>query len=184
MRFHPTAIAGAYFVELEAHADERGLFARTFCQDAFAAAGIAFSVVQGNISRNPKAGTMRGMHYQIAPHEEPKLVQCVRGRIFDVAVDLRSDEPSYRRCVCTELSVDGNRLFYIPAGCAHGFLTLEDNSDVLYHMGAAFVPDAGRGVRWDDPAFAIPWPFRPCLISARDASYANYAAPSEFDAAH
>jgi dTDP-4-dehydrorhamnose 3,5-epimerase len=179
VRFQPTAIAGAFFIELDAHKDERGLFARTFCEKAFAEAGIDMRVVQANISRNPHAGTLRGMHYQAAPHEEPKLVQCVGGRIFDVAIDLRRNSRSYRRSACIELSADDDRLFFIPAGCAHGFLTLEDNSDVFYYMGAAFVPGAARGVRWDDPAFEIPWPAPPRLISPRDASYADYVLPNE-----
>jgi dTDP-4-dehydrorhamnose 3,5-epimerase len=182
VRFEPTAIEGVFFVELDAQEDERGSFARTFCEQVFAQAGINIRIVQTNISRNASAGTLRGMHYQVHPHEEPKLVQCVRGRIFDVAIDLRCDTPSYRRAVCTELSAEENRLFFIPPGCAHGFLTLEDNSDVFYYMGAAFVPGAALGVRWDDPAFTIPWPARPRLISARDASYANYAIPGEVGA--
>jgi dTDP-4-dehydrorhamnose 3,5-epimerase len=107
-------------------------------------------------------------------HEAAKLVQCVRGRVFDVALDLRSELPSFGLCVCTELSADGNRLFYIPNGCAHGFLTLEDNSDLVYYMADAFVAGAERGVRWDDPAFKIPWPSPPLLMSDRDASYPDY----------
>lgn len=176
MQFEPIAIAGAFFVELDVHQDERGLFSRTFCEQAFAQAGISLHVVQTNVSCNPTAGTLRGMHYQAPPHEEPKLIQCVRGRIFDVAIDLRFDAPSYRRWVCTELSADENRLFFIPPGCAHGFLTLEDNSDVLYYMGAAFVAGSGRGVRWNDPAFKIPWPKPPLLISARDAKFEDFCS--------
>ena len=174
MRFQPTEIAGAFFIELDVHVDERGSFARTFCEDVFAEAGAAIRTVQANISRNPKAGTLRGMHFQAPPHEEAKLVQCVRGRIFDVAVDLRRDAPSFGRCAYTELSADGTRLFLIPKGCAHGFLTLEDNSDVLYYMGDAFVPGVGQGVRWNDPAFRIPWPAAPLLISERDAAYPDF----------
>lgn len=178
MRFEPTAIAGAFFVELDAHEDERGLFARTFCEQDFAQAGIDMRVVQANISRNPKAGTLRGMHYQAPPHDDAKLIQCIRGRIFDVAIDLRRDTPSRGRSVCIELSADGTRLFFIPGGCAHGFLTLEDQSDVFYYMGTPFVPGAGRGVRWDDPAFDVRWPEKPRLMSARDAAYADYRLPS------
>jgi dTDP-4-dehydrorhamnose 3,5-epimerase len=178
VRFEPTAIVGAFLVELDAHEDERGLFARTFCEQAFAQADIDMRVVQTNISRNPTAGTLRGMHVQDPPNEEAKLIQCVRGRIVDVAIDLRRDASSYRRSVCTELAAEDNRLFFISPGCAHGFLTLEGNSDVCYYMGAAFVPGAGRGVRWNDPAFDIPWPQRPRLISARDASYPDYAISS------
>jgi dTDP-4-dehydrorhamnose 3,5-epimerase len=180
VRFEPTAIDGAFFVELDAHQDERGLFARTFCEQAFAQAGIDMRIVQTNISRNPTAGTLRGMHYQIAPHEEAKLIQCIRGRIFDVAIDLRRDASSFRRSVCTELAANENRLFLVAPGCAHGFLTLEDDSDIFYYMGAAFVPGSGRGVRWNDPTFKIPWPTSPRLISARDAEYPDYALSGEF----
>ena len=138
-------------------------------------AGIDMRIIQTNVSRNPNAGTLRGMHYQARPYEEPKLIQCVRGRIFDVAIDLRCHTPSYKRSVCTVLSAEDNRLFFIPPGCAHGFLTLEGNTDVFYYMGAAFVPDAARGVRWNDPAFEIQWPRPPSLISLRDAAYPDYA---------
>ena len=172
MRFEPTIIAGAFFIELDVHQGERALFARTFCEKAFAQAGIDLRVVQTNVSSNLTAGTLRGMQYQAPPHEEPKLIQCVRGRVFDVAIDLRLNAP--RRYVCTELSADENRLFFIPPGCAHGFLTLEDNSDVFYYMGAAFAPDSGRGIRWDDPAFKIRWPMPPRLISPRDAAYVDF----------
>ena len=174
MRFQPTEIDGAFFIELDTHVDERGLFARTFCEDVFAKAGAPIRAVQANISRNPKMGTLRGMHFQAPPHEEIKLIQCVRGRVFDVALDLRRDGLSFGRTVATELSADGNRLFLIPKGCAHGFLTLEDNSDLLYYMGDAFVPGAGQGLRWNDPAFKIPWPAAPRLISERDATYPDY----------
>jgi len=174
LRFQPTEIDGAFFIELDSHVDERGLFARTFCEDVFAKAGAPMRTVQANISRNPKMGTLRGMHFQKPPHEEIKLIQCVRGRVFDVALDLRRDGLSFGRTVATELSADGNRLFLIPKGCAHGFLTLEDNSDLLYYMGDAFVPGAGQGLRWNDPAFKIPWPAAPRLISERDATYPDY----------
>jgi dTDP-4-dehydrorhamnose 3,5-epimerase len=174
VRFEPTAIAGAFFVELDVHEDERGLFARAFCEQIFAQAGINMRIIQTNISRNPTAGTLRGMHFQAPPHEEPKLIQCVRGRIFDVAIDLRCHSPSYKRSASTQLAAEDNRLFFIPPGCAHGFLTLEGNCDVLYYMGAAFVLGAARGVRWNDPVFEIPWPRLPNLMSERDASYADY----------
>ena len=174
MRFVETGLEGARFVELEVHRDERGAFARTWCAEEFAAAGIDLGLVQCNISHNPAAGTLRGLHFQRPPHGEPKLVQCVRGRIFDVAVDLRRSSPSFGKWAGAELSADSDRLFYIPAGCAHGFLTLEPDSDVLYYMGAPFVSGAGAGVRWDDPAFAIAWPGVPQLISDRDAHYPDF----------
>jgi dTDP-4-dehydrorhamnose 3,5-epimerase len=176
VRFAPTAIAGAFAVELELQADDRGDFARTFCAREFAAAGAPFQVVQTSLSRNRRAGTLRGMHYQAPPHQEAKLVQCVRGRIFDAAIDLRPGSPTYRRVAALELDADGALAFFIPAGCAHGFLTLQDASDVLYYMDTAFVAGVGRGVRWDDPAFAIPWPAPPRVISPRDAAYEDFGA--------
>jgi dTDP-4-dehydrorhamnose 3,5-epimerase len=174
MRFISTALAGVMVIELDAVEDERGFFARIFCQNEFADAGIEMQPRQLNLSHNAHALTMRGLHYQAAPHAESKLVQCVRGRIFDVALDLRSDSPSYRRWFGLELAPHLRQTLYIPAGCAHGFLTLEKASDVYYVMGQSFVPEAGRGVRWNDPAFGIDWPARPELISKRDRSFPNF----------
>lgn len=174
MRFTPTPVAGAMIVELDGHADSRGYFARTFCEADFAEAGLAMRVVQTNISHNPHKGTLRGMHYQEGPYGEPKAVQCASGRIFDVAVDLRPDSPSYRRWAGVELSPRANRLFFIPRGCAHGFLTLEAGSDIVYLMGARYVAGAGRGVRWNDPAFSIAWPGIPTEMSERDANYPDF----------
>ena len=175
MEFRPTAIAGAFIVELAPQADERGSFARTFCTDEFARAGIDFDAVQVNLSRNIARHTLRGMHCQAEPHAEAKLVQCTRGRIFDVAIDLRRTSPSWKAVVSVELDADANQLFYIPPGCAHGFLTLEAHSDLLYYMGTRFVPGVGLGVRWDDPAFGVDWPAAPAVISDRDATYPDYA---------
>ncbi len=174
MRFVPTAVDCARIVEVEGHEDLRGYFARTFCEDEFARAGIAMRVVQTNVSRNPRRLTLRGLHYQAEPHGEAKVVHCVRGRIFDVAVDLRPYSPSYCGWASVELSADDNRVFYIPRGCAHGFLTLEESSDVVYLMGAPFVPGSAHGVRWNDPAFNIAWPTMPVEISERDATYPDY----------
>ena len=175
MQFLPTAIVGAFLVEPAAQADERGRFARLFCATAFTAAGIDFAPVQVNVSRNPAAETLRGMHTQTAPHAEAKLVQCIRGRIFDVAIDLRRQSPTFGCHVAVDLAADDDRLFYIPPGCAHGFLTRTPDSDVLYYMGTAFVPGVGTGVRWNDPAFGIAWPSAPTIISDRDATYPDYA---------
>ena len=174
MRFVPTAVEGAFIVELEPQIDDRGSFARTFCETEFAAAGIDFRPVQLNLSRNPRGNTLRGLHLQNDPHGEAKLVQCVRGQIFDVAVDLRPASPTFRAHATVELDANEDWLFYIPQGCAHGFLTLAADSDVLYHMGTAFVPGVARGVRWDDPAFDIAWPVRPKVISDRDASWPDF----------
>jgi len=171
MRFLATELAGVLLVEAEPRGDERGGFARLHCPDEFAAASQPFAPAQTSLSRNPRAFTLRGMHYQRPPHAETKLVRCVRGRIFDVALDLRSDSPTYRRWVGVELSADNLRGLYIPEGVAHGFLTLEADSDVLYQIAPKYEPGHEAGVRWDDPAFAIVWPAPPALISPRDATY-------------
>jgi len=174
MRFIPSPLTGVVTIELDAVEDERGFFARTFCIDDFARAGIALMPKQANISHNADALTLRGMHYQAPPYGEPKLVQCVRGRIFDVAVDLRPESPSFRQWFGVELAPAMRRMLFVPAGCAHGFLTLEPDSDVFYLMGQTFTPDAARGVRWNDPAFGIVWPTTPRCISSRDAAYPDF----------
>jgi dTDP-4-dehydrorhamnose 3,5-epimerase len=176
MRFAETAIPGVVAVDVEPREDERGAFARLQCPDEFAAAGHPFVPAQTSLSRNPGAGTLRGMHYQPEPHAETKLVRVVRGRMFDVAVDLRPASPTYRRWVSAELSADNARALLVPRGVAHGFLTLEADTDVLYQIGPAFQPGHEAGVRWDDPAFAIAWPARPALISPRDATYPDFRA--------
>jgi dTDP-4-dehydrorhamnose 3,5-epimerase len=175
MRFVETEIPGVLVVEADPRADERGAFARLHCPDEFAAGGRPFEPAQTSLSRNPTAGTLRGLHYQPAPHAETKLVRCVRGRIFDVAVDLRPDSPTHRRWVGVELSADNLRGLFIPKGVAHGFMTLEPDSDVLYQIAPRYEPGHDAGVRWDDPAFAVAWPVAPALISPRDATYPDYA---------
>jgi dTDP-4-dehydrorhamnose 3,5-epimerase len=175
MRFSPTQIAGVVVVDLEAAADDRGFFARLHCPDDFAAAGHPFAPVQTSLSRNTAAHTLRGLHYQDAPQAEVKLVRAVRGRIFDVSVDLRPGSPTYLHWVGYELSADTGRAMLVPEGVAHGFLTLEPQTDVLYQISPAFKAGYDRGVRWDDPAFGIVWPAPPAVISPRDASYADHA---------
>jgi len=172
--FRPTEIAGVHIVDLEPIADARGSFARSYCADAFAAAGIELAVAQTNLSRNTKRGTLRGLHYQAEPAPDPKLVRCTAGRIFDVAVDLRPASPTFCRWVGAELDGERQNALFVPAGCAHGFLTLSDDAEVTYLMGAAYVPELARGVRWNDPAFAIAWPFPPAVMSERDATYADF----------
>ena len=174
MRFIEQKIAGVFVVEAEPHCDSRGYFARVFCEEEFRAAGIAFSPPQINLSGNAKKHTLRGMHFQNPPHAEAKFVRAVRGRAYDVVVDLRKGSRTERQWFGAEL--DANRIngIYVPEGCAHGFLTLEDHTDILYQMGRAFVAGAGQGVRWDDPAFAIDWPAKPAVISERDATYPDY----------
>lgn len=174
MRFVPTPIAGVVRVEAEPHSDDRGLFARLHCPEEFAAAGIAFAPAQTSVSRNPRAGTLRGMHYQAAPHAETKLVRVTAGRVFDVAVDLRPDSPTYRQWTGCELSAENLTALYIAEGIAHGFLTLEPDTDVQYQIAPAYRPGHDAGVRWNDPAFGIAWPASPALISERDAGYPDF----------
>lgn len=174
MRFTETEIAGVVVADIEPHTDERGAFARLHCPDDFAAAGHPFAPAQTSLSRNARAGTLRGLHYQPHPYSETKLVRCVRGRIFDVAVDLRPDSPTHRRWTGAELSADNGRALLMGEGIAHGFISLEDDSDVLYMITPAYTPGREAGVRWDDPAFGIAWPLAPWVISARDASYPDY----------
>lgn len=174
MHIEKTPIDGVYTVDLDPRGDARGFFARTYCRRAFADAGIALDVVQSNLSSNTHRGTLRGMHFQAAPKPDPKLVRCVRGAIFDVAVDLRPESSSFRKWFASELSARNGRAMFVPAGCAHGFLTLEDESDVLYLMGEAYEPSLARGVRWDDPAFAIAWPSIPAVMSPRDRAYPDF----------
>ncbi len=176
MNFQQTELPGVTVIELEQLEDERGFFARSYCASEFAGHGLSASFVQTNISFNRERRTLRGMHYQAEPAPEPKLIRCTRGAIFDVAVDLRGDSPSYCRWVGVELTRDNHRALYVPPGCAHGFITLEKDADVHYMMGAAYVPELARGVRWNDPAFAIRWPLEPALMSERDANYADFVA--------
>jgi dTDP-4-dehydrorhamnose 3,5-epimerase len=171
MRFTPSTIDGVVVVDMEPRTDARGAFARLHCPDEFAAAGHPFEPTQTSLSRNPHAFTLRGMHYQPAPHAEVKLVRVVRGRIFDVAIDLRPDSPTYRQWTASELSAESGRAVLIGEGLAHGFLTLEADTDVLYQISPKFEPGHEAGVRWDDPAFGIQWPQAPRMISPRDAAY-------------
>jgi dTDP-4-dehydrorhamnose 3,5-epimerase len=175
VRFAPTAIPGVVQIEIEPHADERGSFARTYCEATFRAHGLEPVGIQCSISVNAKRGTLRGLHYQVPPAEEARLVRCVRGRLFDVAVDLRPDSPTFRHWLGLELDAGHGAALYIPRGCAHGFLTLADDTAVYYHMGTEYAPDLARGVRWDDPAFAISWPSAPLHISDRDAAFPDFA---------
>ncbi len=180
MRYLETPLSGAWVLELDLLEDDRGWFARTFDAAEFDARGMNPAVVQCNASFNARGGTLRGMHYQAEPHGESKLVRCVRGAIYDVAVDLRAGSPTFLQWHGVELSAENRRSFYIPAGLAHGFQTLEDSSEVHYLMGDPYVPKSSRGVRWNDPAFAITWPEPPAagrIVSERDAEYADFEGP-------
>ncbi len=168
MIFSPTPLAGAHIVEIEQHEDDRGFFARSFCREEFEAHGLNPHVAQSNISFNRRRGTLRGMHYQAAPYAEAKLVRCTQGAIWDVIVDLRHDSPGFRQWHGVELSAANRRALYVPEGFAQGFVTLADNSEVLYLMSQAYRSDAARGLRWDDPAVGITWPVADPHLSERD----------------
>ena len=171
MKFSPLAVLGAWLIEPEPHADERGFFARTWCVRDFAERGISASFVQASVSFNEVAGTLRGLHYQAEPHPEIKLVRCTTGSIYDVVVDVRPESATYLRWHGEVLSAENRRALYIPKGLAHGFITLEDKSEVLYEISEFHHPECARGLRWNDPAIGIEWPREPARMSARDAAY-------------
>ena len=169
--FRETALPGVFIIEPERREDRRGFFARTWCEEEFADHGLNPRLVQCSVSLNVLRGTLRGMHYQAPPHAEAKLIRCTGGAIWDVALDLRPDSPAFRRYVGAELSAENHLALYIPEGVAHGFQTLDDNTEVLYQMSAAYAPDAARGVRYDDPAFGIRWPIPEPILLDRDRNY-------------
>lgn len=171
MNFTPLAVAGAYRVDIEPHADERGFFARAFCAREFAEQGLCSRFVQANISLNARAGTLRGLHFQRPPHAEVKLVRCTRGALFDVVVDLRRESPSYGRWAGVELSADNHRALYVPEGCAHGFQTLVEDTEAFYLVSDFYAPEAEGGLSWRDPEVGIDWPLPPTMISPKDAAW-------------
>ncbi len=175
MIFNETKLKGAFIIEPQTLKDERGFFARTFCQGEFKAHGLNLRVAQCNISFNAKKGALRGMHFQVTPHQEAKLVSCVRGVIYDVIIDLRSDSPTYCQWFAVKLSSDNYKMFYIPEGVAHGFQALEDNTVAFYQISQSFNPQYSRGVRWDDPAFGIKWPLLNPILSVKDGSFRDFA---------
>jgi dTDP-4-dehydrorhamnose 3,5-epimerase len=173
--FTETQIPGAFVVDLDPHADDRGFFARAWDVDEFAAHGLSTLLVQGNLSFNQAAGTLRGMHFQRPPHEEAKLIRCTRGAIYDVAVDLRPDSPAFKRWIGLDVTAENRRALYVPEGCAHGYQTLVDATETFYLVSAAYAPDSEGGVRWDDPAFGIEWPHaEPRVLSPKDASWPEF----------
>jgi dTDP-4-dehydrorhamnose 3,5-epimerase len=174
MRFIATGIPGAWVIEPDTFPDERGLFARVFCREESIRRGLNPEVAQANSSFSPRRGTLRGMHYQAPPKAEAKLVRCTAGSIFDVVLDLRTDSPSYRQWHGVELSARDRRMLYVPEGCAHGLLTLADDTEVSYLISQAYSPEHARGVRWDDPAFGIAWPEPVRVIGERDRTYPDY----------
>lgn len=176
MIFTPLSIAGVWRVELSPMPDERGYFARTFCAAEFAAQGLPAIFEQSSLSRNLRAGTLRGMHYQAAPHAEAKFVRCVRGALVDVVVDIRPESPTRGQWIAERLTADSGMGLYIAPGLAHGFQTLVDDTDMLYQITPAFRPGFGAGVRWNDPAFGIDWPLPNPILSDRDAAYPDWSA--------
>lgn len=177
LRFLPTALAGCVLVESDPDEDERGAFARTFCAEEFRRHGLDARVAQCSVSSNREAGTLRGLHHQLAPYAEARLVSCGRGALFDVAVDLRPDSASFGRWAAWELRAGDHRAVYLPEGVAHGFVTLEADTDVRYQMSVPFRPEAAAGVRWDDADIGIGWPdVRPLIISERDRNLPTLAA--------
>jgi dTDP-4-dehydrorhamnose 3,5-epimerase len=175
MRFVPVPIEGAYLIELELHEDKRGFFARVWCRDELAEHGLDRELAQCSISRNPRAGTLRGMHFQRPPDEETKIVRCMSGAIFDVIVDLRPASPTYTSWFGAEIDSARGNAMYVPKGCAHGFQTLIDDTDVLYLISHPYAMETASGVRWDDPAFGIRWPDAGVrTISERDQAWRSY----------
>ncbi|MCL6482384.1 MAG: dTDP-4-dehydrorhamnose 3,5-epimerase [Firmicutes bacterium] len=175
MIFHKLKLEGAYRIDLEPREDERGFFARAWCQREFAEHGLETHIVQSNLSYNRYRGTLRGMHYQAPPHEEVKLVRCIRGSIFDVIIDLRPDSPTYLQWVGVELTATNRQMLYVPRGFAHGFQTLEDDTEVFYHVSEFYHPEAERGVRWNDPQFGIQWPaVEKRILSPKDQNWPDY----------
>lgn len=176
MLFQTTPLPGVFILEPERKEDDRGFFARTWCEKEFAAHGLETRFVQCSISFNHKSGTVRGMHYQAPPHEETKVVRCTAGAIYDVVLDLRTGSPTYGIWTAAELTATNRRAFYIPKGCAHGLQTLADDTDILYMISEAYVQESSRGVRWDDTAFGIQWPLAVTCISDRDRAYPDHTS--------
>ena len=174
MIFEETELRGAFLIRLEKREDERGFFARSWCQHECEAHGLNPRVVQCNVSFNAHKGTLRGLHYQTVPHQEAKLVRCTAGAIYDVIVDLRPGSPDFRKHVAFTLSATNHDMLYVPEGLAHGFMTLEDSTEVFYQMSEFYCQESSKGVRWNDPSFGIEWPSTPRIISDRDQSYADY----------
>lgn len=169
-----TKLTGTFEIHLEPRSDERGFFARSWCQKEFDDLGLNPKVVQCSVSFNVRKGTLRGLHYQGAPYQEAKLVRCTKGAIYDVVLDLRTQSPTFRDWVAITLTAADRNMVYVPEGCAHGFLTLEDNTEVFYQMSEAYHEELSRGVRWNDPAFQIVWPEKVEVISERDRTYPDF----------
>lgn len=174
MKFNPTPLQGAFTIDLEKRGDDRGFFARLFCEDEFHAAGLEAHFVQINNSDSAKRGTLRGMHYQLPESAEVKVVRCIKGALFDVIVDLRPDSPTYKKWFGAELSAENRTMMYVPRGFAHGFITLEDNTEAFYLVSNRYDPKAERGLRFNDPAFGIAWPLQPSELSEKDGKWPDF----------
>jgi dTDP-4-dehydrorhamnose 3,5-epimerase len=174
MKFTPTKIAGAYQIEIQPISDERGFFARSFCIDEFRQHRLETNFNQCNVSFTSKQGTIRGMHYQVSPYAETKLVRCTTGAIYDVILDLRSESPTFRQWMAVELTADNHQMLYIPPGCAHGFQTLVDATEVFYQMSGVYSAEAAKGVRWNDPVFGIEMPLAVSFVNDRDRGYPDF----------
>jgi len=174
VKFSEMRLDGVYLIEMEPVTDERGFFARTWCQREFKEHGLNPQLVQCSVSFNTLRGTVRGMHYQDEPHAETKVVRCTRGALFDALIDLRPNSPSFRQWIGVELTADNRRMLYVPPGIAHGFQTLEDNTEVAYQISEFHHPECAKGVRWDDPAFGLTWPEPVRIIAPRDQRYPDF----------
>jgi len=174
MKFVPTPLSGAYLIELEKRGDDRGFFARAFCEEEFAAEGLPSRFVQVNNSLSAYKGTLRGMHYQLAPNAETKLVRCIRGSLWDAILDLRPDSATFGQHFGAELSAENRRMMLVPKGFAHGFITLEDDTEAFYFVDEPYAPDGERGLRWNDPRFNIEWPTEPVVLSDKDRDHRDF----------
>lgn len=176
MIFTPTPIQGAFIVDIEPRADERGMFARVFCEKEFAAQGLPTNFVQTNVSRCAKAGIIRGLHMQTEPHGEPKFFRCTQGAIYEAFVDLRPDSPSYKKWFGVKLEAETHRMLFVPAGCANGYQALTDGAEATYSVGEFYHPESERGIRWNDHAFNIDWPIKDAILSPKDAAWPDFTS--------
>jgi len=174
MKFHETKLKGAFIIDIQELGDERGFFARAWCKREMQEHGLSADLAQANVSLSTKKGTMRGMHYQISPHEESKLIRCTRGSLYDVIVDLREDSPTFKEWIGVELTADNHRMLFVPEGFAHGFVTLEDDTEAYYLVTEFYTPGAEQGLRYNDPNLGIEWPVTVTVISEKDASWPDF----------
>lgn len=174
MQFSETKLGGAYIIEIEKLVDDRGFFARSWCQKEFESHGLTSRMAQANISFNRKKGTLRGMHYQIAPYQECKIIRCTRGAIYDVIIDLRPDSPTYKQWTSVELAAESYTMFFVPENFAHGFQTLTDEAEISYQVTQFYTPGSEKGIRFDDPIFNIQWPLEVSVISDKDRTWPDY----------